>query len=619
MLEGFRKNSNSIVVKTLLFLLIASFAAWGIGDMLRPATTGSSVATVGGVEISAQEVYRDFQREMARMRQLTGDQAVNDNLSMAIGGSVVDRAVNRTLLAVSANDMDVAISDELVRKSIHETEMFQDNGKFSRPRFEQVMFSNQLNEAQYIELVRDDLSREQIISVLVSGATMPEQVAKDLYKHRQEKRSADVVLIKKTDVGELPAPSDADVRKYYDENIKNFMAPEYRKLTLLHITPGDVAENIDVPLENIEDAFAERQGDFKKPARRTVDQIVFSTEDEAKAAAAKLAAGKEFSALSSDVLSLGDVTKEELPEELREATFALSAGSASAPIKSLLGWHIVRVSAVTQAVNPSFEEVRDQLRNALATEMAGEELFGISNDVEDAMGGGATIEEAAKTAGFDLMVIEAADKSGSNTEGTPIKALFNQATILEEAFKLDMNAEPAMKDDGNGGYFMVRVDGVTQSKARSFETVKEVAKTIVADNQKSNAAKTKAEELLKKVKGGTSLMVAAKEASFEVKSEAGFTRFNAPLPQDVVKALFAAKVGETASGETQEGHVIAVLRDIKSMEGTQDQNQINELRRSMANGVSTDLQGQFVNALRTRYQVKVDRGTMNRLFVQEQQ
>ncbi|WP_135077922.1 SurA N-terminal domain-containing protein [Terasakiella sp. SH-1] len=619
MLEGFRKNSNSIVVKSLLFLLIASFAAWGIGDMLRPATTGSSVATVGGQEVPAQEVYRDFQREIARMRQLTGDQGVNESLSMAIGNSVVDRAVNRTLLAVSADEMDVAISDEQVRKSIHQTEMFQENGTFSRARFEQIMFSNQLNEAQYIELVRDDLAREQVISVLVSGARVPQQVAKDLYKHRSEKRSAEIVLIKKDQVGDLPAPSADLVRKYYDDNVARFMAPEYRKVTMLHITPEDVADTIDVPLENIEDAYSERMAEFKKPARRTVEQIVFSTEDEAKAAAAKLTSGQKFSDISKDVLPLGDVTKAELPEELREATFALATNGVSTPIKSLLGWHLVHVTAVTEEINPAFEEVQETLRKSLALEMAGEELFGISNGIEDALGGGATIEEAAKEAGFDIVMIEAVDQNGADKAGAAVKSIFNQPAILQEAFKLEVNAEPQMKDDGKGGYFMVRVDDVIAATPRPFETVENDVLQIVINNQKNDAAKTKADELLEKVKGGANLKELAQAASFEVKSENDFTRFNAPLPRDVVEALFAAKVGETATGATQEGQVIAILRDIKSVEGAQDKAMITALRREMENGVSTDLQGQFVNALRARHQVKVDRAMVNRLFVQEQQ
>lgn len=624
MLDGFRKHSNSIIVKALLFLLIASFAAWGVGDMLRPATTSSSVGTVGGVEVSAQEVFNDFQREMNRMRQLTGGQ-VDGQLSMVIGNSVVDRAINRTLLEVNADEMDIAVSDELVAQSIKETEMFQDNGQFSRLRFEQVLFSNQLNEGQFIELVRGDLQREQLVSALVNGSVMPLSAVEDLYKHRQEKRSADFVQITTANVGDVAAASQDDLRKYYDDNLDKFMAPEYRSVSLLHIQPSDVAKTIEVPLEKIEDAFTARQAEFKKPGRRTVEQMVFATEEEAQAAVEAMAGGQSFAdvakeklGLEADSLVLGDVTKEELPEELREDVFALAKDGVSAPIQSLLGWHIVRVTDVVAEQNPTFEEVKDQLREGVAMEMAADELFAISNDVEDALGGGATIEEAAKASGFELRRLSAVDRQGLDTEGNETDIASN-AEILNEIFTVELNTEPTMKDDGLGGYFMVRVDGVTASQARDFEQVKFVAAEMLEQEKKQALAQEKADALLAAVKGGKTLQVAAEEAGFTVESGEGFTRFDAPLPQSVVAKLFTAKVDEAVNGQATDGYVVAVLKNIQAIEGADDENAINAMRRQLQESVTGDLQGQFVNALRDRYTVSVDRNLVNSLFVQEQQ
>ncbi|NVK18099.1 MAG: SurA N-terminal domain-containing protein [Methylocystaceae bacterium] len=624
MLDGFRKHSNSIIVKALLFLLIASFAAWGVGDMLRPATQGNSIGTVGGIDVSAQEVFNDFQREMNRMRQLTGDQGVNEQLSLMIGNSVVERAINRTLLEVNADDMGVAISDDLVAKSIRETEAFQEDGQFSRIRFEQILFSNQLTEDQYIELVRGDLAREQIISALVSGATMPKAVAQDLYKHRQEQRSAQVVRISQDNVGEIAAPSDEEVRKYYDDNIDKFMAPEYRSISLLHIKPQDVAKNIDVPLEKIENLYTERQEDLKKPERRSVEQMVFTSEEEANTAIAQMKEGKAFEAVAKDVfgleqdsLLLGDVTKEELPEELRDAVFALEKDGISEPIQSMLGWHVARVTTITESVNPEFDEVKDQLRDELAIEMAADELYAISNDVEDALGGGATIEEAAKTAGYDLKSIAFVDAQGLDKDGKATEIVSNP-TILQEIFELSMNAEPSMKDDDLGGYFMVRVDAIEETKARSFEAVKDQAANMVLTDKKLNAAKEKADALLAAVKGGTKLEEAAQAAGFEVSIEEGFTRFDSGLPKSVITDLFAAKVNEAVNGESPDGYVVAVLSEIKPLSGSANDAAINALQAELTNGMTSDLQGQFVNALRGRYSVSVDRSVVNRLFVQEQ-
>lgn len=624
MLDGFRKHSNSIVVKALLFLLIASFAAWGVGDMLQPATQGSSVAKVNGVEISAQEVFNDFQREMTRMRQLTGDQGINEQLSLAIGSSVVDRAINRTLLAVGADGMDVAVSDKLVSDFIRNNEMFQEDGKFSKARFEQIMFSNQLDEAQFIDLARGDIARDQLVSLFTNGVTLPDSVAKDLYKHRQEKRSADVVVINKDSITNLSAPSDDEVRKYYDDNIANFMAPEYRQLSLLHITTKDVAKNIEVPAENIEDAFTERQAEFTKEARRTVEQMVFTSKEDASSAMEQLFNAKSFADVAKDkgvdAISLGDVTKDELPEELQESVFNLGMKGIDGPFESALGWHIVNVTKITKGENPSFDAVKGQLRDDLALEMAGEELFGISNAIEDALGGGATIEEAAKTAGFDLIAISSTDAQGLDKVGSPVVALTAQQIILAEAFAQDMQSEAQMKDDGLGGYFMVRVEGVVETTARPFDTVKDVVAVFVTDLNKFDAAKKKADDLVAKVKAGKSLSDAASDASLVMTTEKNFTRFDAPLPKDVVTALFAGKIGETTiAGINKNGHVVAVLTEVKSLEGNADQAAIDALRIEMANSVSSDLQGQFVNALRTQYKVSVDNAMINRIFVTDRQ
>jgi len=619
MLDGFRKHSNSIVVKGLLFLLIASFAAWGIGDMLRPAATGNAVATVDGVEVSSQEVYNDFQREMARMRQLTGDQGVDENMTKAIGGSVVDRAVNRTLLAVNADDMNVAVSDEQVARDIRNTEMFQEDGKFSRARFEQVLFSNRLTEDQFIEMVRGDLAREQVLSVLTGGITAPRSAAKDVYAYRQEKRSADVVTIGLDSVGQVGEPTEEEIRKYYQDNIDSFMAPEYRGVTLLHITPQEVAKSLDVPLEKLEDAYTARQSELKKPARRTVEQVVFATEQDAKQAAEKLAAGTAFAEVSDDVLSLGDVTREDLPEELRDVTFALSEGGVSAPVKSILGWHIVHVTEATKAVDPSFDEVKDELRQSVALEMAGEEVYALSNQVEDVLGGGATIEEAAKEIGFELVKVESTDDRGNAKDYKKVDALRGKKLILQDIFQMDMDAEPMMKDDGEGGYYVVRIDNVTSSKARPFDDVKLAVKSFVTDMKKYDLAEEKAKALIEKIKGGTPLAQAAQEANLVLTTEKNFTRTNAALPQDVVKALFDAEVGESAIGAARDGQIVAVLKEIKSMDGEADQSQIEGLRADLSTAISNDLQSQFVNALRSRYNVEIDRAMVNRLFVTETQ
>lgn len=626
MLDGFRKHSKSILVKGLLFLLIASFAVWGIGDMLRPATQGSSVATVGGVEVSAQQVYNDYQREMARLRQLVGDQGLDPNMTSAIGASVVDRAVNRTLLSVVADDLGVAVSDTQVKESIQSSEIFQADGVFSRARFDQVMFSNQLNEEKYIELVREDLARDQVISALASGASLPESALLSLYKHREEKRSIDYVVINNSDAVAPVVVSDDEIRKFYDENTQDFMAPEYRQATLLRITPDDVAEQIDVPLEKIEDAFSARQGELKVPERRLVQQMVFTSEVEAKAAVTALTGGESFEnvaqnllQLDASALTLGEVTQNDLPDELRDTVFALSLNEASAPVQSALGWHILRVTNITEAVNPDFDSVKEDLRQAVALEMAADELYRLSTEVEDALGGGATIEEAAKVVGLDLIKIASTDRSGTSAEGTLVKDVFNTQAILDEIFSITSDAELTMKDDQKGGYFMVRLEGITETAPRPFDTVKAAVKARMEDIKKGEATKVRADSLLAHVQGGQAFDTVMTGAGLTIENGKEFSRFEAKIPSDLRKSLFEGKVGDVALGATATGYVVGILREIHAFDAGSDATALNVLRHEMRGAVSTDLQNQFVNALRATYPVSLDRAMMNRLFAGEGQ
>jgi len=389
MLEGFRKHSNSIIVKGLLILLVASFALWGVGDMLHPAVQGGSIASVGDQDISAQEVYVDYQREMNRMRQMTGGEGLSEALANAIGAQVVDRAVNGALLTQKAQDLDIAISDALVVQAIRTMPTFQDEGQFSRARFEQIMFSNQMNEDQYIEVVREELAREQLITLFAEDIGLPQSAVKDFYRFREEKRRVDVVRFSADDVVLTTPASDDDLRKFYDDNQETYRAPEYRKALVVHITPEDVAKTIDVPEEDLREAYFERQAAFTTQGNRTVDQMVFSSEEEAQAALTAIQGGQAFAAVAQDLLglgtdelSLGTIVRDDLPESLQGPVFDLAKGAVSAPLESALGWHLVTVTQRQDQTTRSFEEVKDQLHDELALQLAGEEVFGLSNDVE---------------------------------------------------------------------------------------------------------------------------------------------------------------------------------------------------------------------------------------------
>jgi peptidyl-prolyl cis-trans isomerase C len=107
--------------------------------------------------------------------------------------------------------------------------------------------------------------------------------------------------------------------------------------------------------------------------------ILVQTESEARAIIATLAGGADFAATAREKSrgpgaaeggDLGFFKKEDMPEALAEAAFALEPGQiASNPVRTQFGWHVVKVEERREQPRPSFEEAEPALRRAASEEV----------------------------------------------------------------------------------------------------------------------------------------------------------------------------------------------------------------------------------------------------------
>lgn len=99
--------------------------------------------------------------------------------------------------------------------------------------------------------------------------------------------------------------------------------------------------------------------------------ILVEAEDEAKAIAARIKGGEDFSKVAGEVSKdpgskteggdLGWFTKERMVAPFAEAAFKLSAGQVSDPLKTQFGWHVIRVEEKRTKPVPTFAEMKDQV------------------------------------------------------------------------------------------------------------------------------------------------------------------------------------------------------------------------------------------------------------------
>ena len=148
----------------------------------------------------------------------------------------------------------------------------------------------------------------------------------------------------------------------------------------------------------IDAAYTEMVGKAKPEEERHARHILLKTEDEAKAAIAKLKEGKDFAALAAELSTdpgqkdggdLGFFKKEQMVPEFAEAAFALEIGKyTETPVKSQFGYHVIKVEETRTSKPPSKEELAPQLKKQIADKVlketfetlrknAGVQVFGL--------------------------------------------------------------------------------------------------------------------------------------------------------------------------------------------------------------------------------------------------
>src|SRR5208282_3995038 len=172
-------------------------------------------------------------------------------------------------------------------------------------------------------------------------------------------------------------------------------------------------------------------------------QMILKDEAGAKDAAARIAKGESFDKVADELtgkppLDLGTVKQADVPmPELAAAAFEIQEGAVTEPVQTPLGWHIAEVVKIISGHTESFEEAKGKLTHELQLREASDAIYDLGNKLQDALGGGASLEEAAQKLDFKVVKIAAVDGKGLSPEGKPVAGLPQGPKFLSTAFSTD--------------------------------------------------------------------------------------------------------------------------------------------------------------------------------------
>jgi peptidyl-prolyl cis-trans isomerase D len=621
--KTFREKLLGWGAKVLLALLILSFGVWGIGDYVAPKQGNDVIATVGNAEITAIEFQNELRIQINRLQGIFGNNFSNqDAKAMGVTENVLQSLIQRNLFSAGAKSMGIFVNNELVSREIRDDDRFKlADGSFDRLKFNDTLQRAGLSENGYIALIKDQLLQNQFLSGISSGQAVPNVLANSIYRHRNEKRLAEFIEIKHSSIKTIPNPSIGTLKTFYTNNAPQFTAPEFRSVTLVQLQIKDIINEISVPETEIKEYYKEHIDEFKTPETRKIQQILVSEEQKANKIYAKIIAGNDFAQSAKEIggiepksLNLGNLTRVQIPiPELAEAAFKLNKNKVSSPIRSALGWHILRVTNIQPKEQKKLSEISVDLRKTLASERAIDILYNLSNKFEDELGGGASIEEAAKRLNFKISKIPTMSAEGFDDSGQIISNI--NPNIVNVAFGTEQDQDSALTDYGDSGYFILHVNNIIAPAVIPFKKVSLEVKRAWKSDQQVQATSNKVRAIVDRLKNTTSLDDIAAELKIKIQKTNEFIRtgkgLKVTLPGNLITELFKINVKESAIAISNNSHFIAQVKGIKAADPIADKKGFESLSKQLKDNISNDITTQFANALRLKLGVKINRNTLN--------
>ena len=622
MLTILRNAAGTWVAKLLLILLVLSFAVWGISGQIMGGL-GSNVVSVGKTRVSINEFRLAYDRQVSQFSQQFGRPITREQAqAFGIDQMVLAQLVAGAVLDEQAREMRLGLSrDRLAALTAEDPAFSGPDGRFDRNQFEWVLRQVGMSPNDYLKNRGQVAVRQQIVEAVSDGLKAPETLLRAVSLYSGEDRTVEYLVLPRSLVEPVEAPSDAAVAAWFEANKASYAAPEYRTISYIKLEPEDIADPAAIGEEEVRAYYERTLSRFTAAERRTIEQIVFADEAAANAALERIRGGAGFEEIAAaegktmtDVL-LGTFEKDRIADAaIAEAAFALAQGEVSDVVAGAFGPILVRVTEIVPERVSPLEEVAITIRDELALDEANRILLDVHDTYEDARAGGDSMAEAAAKQRLSVVTVEAVDRGGRTPEGTTLTDLPQSSELLREAFE----AEPGMENPpisiGSVGFLFYEVDAVTPARERTLEEVRDRVAADWTANEAATRLLARAGEVEAALAGGRPMEELAGEMGLEAQTRRGLKRdgTDADLGQFGIAAVFGVGRGDAGvtAGASEDTQIVFRVVDVVHPVDVGPDSVPQEVRDRFANGIGDDLLDQLVTRLQSQYAVTVDRAAM---------
>lgn len=629
MLLAIREKVQGWLAWAIVIILIVPFALWGI-DQYATGDRTVVVAEVNGDKITATEFLQLYNRQRMRLQQQFGDmydQVVEDEV---LRKQVLDALIESRMIKQWAASHGLVISDGQLAAVIQNAEVFQENGRFSKRAYEDLLMRNGLTIAGFEIEQRQFLLEEQFRNLTAGSMFITTGELEHLYQLQNQRRYIDYVRLDQRVFNDQIEITEQQKREFYQANQDLFVVPETVVVDYVTFSMQDLVSDIEVSETEKRDFYQLNIGLFTQPELRRASHILVRGDESSalkilEEVQAKLADGIEFAQLARDysqdpgsAIHGGDLDFFEqgmMVPEFDQAVFSMELNQVSDIIATDFGWHLIYLTAIREPQTQPFEQVEADVVQQLRIEKAEAEYYGLLESINTlAYEQPDSLEPLLAMVGGEIQTSAAFGREGG-------ASWFSQRRVLEAVFSDDvfgarLNSSVIELDSGTS--MVLRINEYNPEFLDSYESVEpQIATRLMRETAMAKSSEL-ADQVMAEIEAG------ADPASIELEGvewhpvgwvERGSQKV---LPQ-IVAAAFKAKKPDEAQASwarTQSPMGDSILVRVSQVdvfeEAAQRQTQMAELEQALAGIYLTAEIDARLAAIRS--QAKIDiKSAFNRL------
>ncbi|MGA2532569.1 MAG: SurA N-terminal domain-containing protein [Candidatus Aminicenantales bacterium] len=391
MLKTMRKNVKSL--KWVLWLIVATFIIsiffiWGGAGQLGEKSRTNALAYVGREKISSDEYVQSLRQRLDAMKkQFSG---LNQNLiqQLNIPQQTLEQLIQQRLLLQIARDRGLKATDAEVRDRIVSYPVFQKDGQFvGFDIYRRILDYNHIPLKDFEEGLTNDVLLNKVVRYLTAGIIVSDDEVWDSYRKQNDSAKIEYLVSEASKAEVMDKPTDAQIRETFEKNAAAHRIPEKRAGDYIFLKTDDVKKDIKVQDAEIQKYYKDNISQFKESEKLRLSRVwlPFTAKDkdavlaQARDVLKKAQGGADFAELAK-TYSKDDKAKaggdwgladwRSLSAKETEAAGKLNLGKISDIVETDTGAAILKVTEKTAAATKALAEVSATIKGILEDQKA---------------------------------------------------------------------------------------------------------------------------------------------------------------------------------------------------------------------------------------------------------